>query len=74
MNDEEAKRRLEANLCEDWATCECCAVTRHALQAIEDRAVLIRWHYDTEIEITEATLDEMAEAHHAARRHMEGQP
>ena len=83
MNDDKAKRALN-RLCSHVETdvdlcncldqdCERCNALRHALQAIDDRATLIRWHYDEIGEVTEAMLDEMAEAHHAARRHMRGE-
>jgi hypothetical protein len=48
------------------------AAIQHALQAIEDRATLIHWHYDNEIEITEESVDEMVKAYETVRRHARG--
>jgi hypothetical protein len=63
MTDEEAIRRLELNLCEGAATCECCAVTLHALVALADRKALC----------VEQSGHALYDATIAARRHMEGQ-
>ena len=77
MTDDEAREELEkrATWCEAMGSpgqLREMRALRHALQAIEDRAVLIHWHYDDESEVTEESVDEMAKAYETVRRHARG--